>query len=240
MKNLSLLMLMFIMSFCASAQRYADIETKINLPKTGDTAFIAQKFTISVNIKNNGPDTIKFKDTLAFELSFDGSIISFGPNMQPYLPYSDYIESGDSVDYSFGFTLGQGWQLGTTEICVRMYPLNPVDTIIDSVALNDKSCVSVIVYDPSLSIAEKEAQTSISVYPNPAKDVVNVTIANGLRMNDVTFRLMDVRGQVMKVVSSRKLSGGDLQINTSDLPAGMYFYMIDVGEARFKGKLTIQ
>ena len=67
-----------------------------------------------------------------------------------------------------------------------------------------------------------EENSTISVWPNPAADYINVSINNGSRYGKVT--IYNMIGSLLKVV---EMEGENKEINISDLPAGSYLIMID-------------
>jgi Secretion system C-terminal sorting domain len=72
---------------------------------------------------------------------------------------------------------------------------------------------------------------SISVYPNPVKDILNVEpgIANKAKMN---MTVVDTYGKIVihKVIEQTdNESTNHLQLSTSDLPAGVYILKITSG-----------
>ncbi|NLF41556.1 MAG: T9SS type A sorting domain-containing protein, partial [Bacteroidales bacterium] len=72
-------------------------------------------------------------------------------------------------------------------------------------------------------------QSQLSVYPNPAKDVLNVRLGNTLTAD---VQIINIIGEV---VSSHKVVNGALNINTQSLPVGTYFVRIMTNE-----KLTVK
>ena len=66
--------------------------------------------------------------------------------------------------------------------------------------------------------------STVSVYPNPATDVLTISIGNTADLPSA-YSIYSSLGQVIaqKVVSSN----GDLSINTSDLSSGIYFIRIE-------------
>jgi hypothetical protein len=67
----------------------------------------------------------------------------------------------------------------------------------------------------------------ISVYPNPATSVVNLSSKNGLTFENVT--IVDVNGRTVKTVVDNQTQ---LQINVSDLTSGVYFMNIETNEGK--------
>ena len=228
MQKLILLPLLICLFFStANAQRYVDIQITLYAPETADTIYTDNPFQIAFSIKNNGLDTVWFSDSLAFELLFDGSPISFGQpggGMIPYLPLTGQeLVPGDSVNIGFNFTIMQGWDTGDAEICVGVRSLNTADTLHDTLQVNNMSCADITIMDPvSVFIAGAESvQEDIKVYPNPASNLVRVT------SNTIIDRVELYNMQGQKLISRQpNQSGTDLDVHT--LPSGIY--ILKVGE----------
>ncbi len=83
---------------------------------------------------------------------------------------------------------------------------------------------------PELSANEEEAEVPIKLllFPNPTKEQLNVNLQlpNGQRM--VQFRIYDLQGKMQQQGNFGKLSSGEHQeeITLSNLPAGMYLFML--------------
>jgi hypothetical protein len=71
-----------------------------------------------------------------------------------------------------------------------------------------------------LNIEDEKILPSFSVYPNPANDIVNISIENA---NGVSISIFDIVG---KEVSNMDLVNGKNQLNIENLNAGVYFYSI--------------
>jgi hypothetical protein len=65
----------------------------------------------------------------------------------------------------------------------------------------------------------EEVENSLSVYPNPANDVLNVSI-NG------TIETVSIISMDGKVVSSTLVNNASTAVNVADLKAGVYFYEV--------------
>jgi hypothetical protein len=70
-------------------------------------------------------------------------------------------------------------------------------------------------------------KNSISVYPNPATSVVNLSSKDGLTFENVT--IVDVNGRTVKTVAVNQTQS---QINVSDLNSGVYFMNIETNEGK--------
>ena len=85
----------------------------------------------------------------------------------------------------------------------------------------------------STSIREAEVLIK-SVYPNPAKDYVVVSLKNN---DPATIRIINVMGQVIKSVNTTE---GRIRISTKDLSAGIYFLSVEQNGRRFTTKFSKQ
>lgn len=77
-----------------------------------------------------------------------------------------------------------------------------------------------VVFNYFLSI-NNQKPTSISVYPNPAEDVLNIQVEN-LSQNG-TIEVFDISG---KQVLKTNIQNGKNQLNVSILNSGVYFYTV--------------
>ncbi len=85
----------------------------------------------------------------------------------------------------------------------------------------------------STSIREAEILIK-SVYPNPAKDYVVVSLKNN---DPATIRIINVMGQVMRTVNTNEERN---RISTKDLSAGIYFLSVEQNGRRFTTKFSKQ
>ena len=75
---------------------------------------------------------------------------------------------------------------------------------------------------------EDNEKASVSVYPNPANDILIVETRHGTSLPDLTYRITNLMGQT---VLSGSITDETQQINLESLPAGMYFITF-AGETR--------
>jgi hypothetical protein len=76
---------------------------------------------------------------------------------------------------------------------------------------------------------------SFSVYPNPAKDMLNISNSIGAEINSVT--VSDINGRTVKQVAA---NGVESQINIADLNAGVYFVNINSNQGSLTKKIVKQ
>lgn len=93
--------------------------------------------------------------------------------------------------------------------------------------INTDSCSSTtcqIVNVACLSLADEEA-IEIKIYPNPAQDILNLSISQELK--DAEVKIYSIQGQLMLTENISVVN--QKAINISDLPAGMF--IIEIEEA---------
>lgn len=80
--------------------------------------------------------------------------------------------------------------------------------------------------DPKATIADEEAVKSLSVFPNPAKDMVTLTATEA-----GSYTLIGLTGNV---IATGKVTGGENNISISNLNSGYYFirYENEKGKSR--------
>jgi hypothetical protein len=103
--------------------------------------------------------------------------------------------------------------------------------------INDKA----FAITAPVGIAEVNSlNTLVSVYPNPAKDQLNVFLGNELK-GLTTLIVMNVAGQVTHQTTFNKLSSeSTLTLNIKDLASGMYFVKIENAAGVAEKKLIVE
>jgi hypothetical protein len=89
-------------------------------------------------------------------------------------------------------------------------------------------------FDPVLSINEVENSFGLNVYPNPANEVINVSLS---KSTNATISVVDVAGKVVKTSS---INGLTSSINASDLTNGVYYVTITDGTSVATEKVVIK
>ena len=79
--------------------------------------------------------------------------------------------------------------------------------------------------------------SNVDVYPNPANDILNVSMSVGV--GGANFILTDVLGREVKAISHKPIAGGSVQtINIESLQAGIYFLTIESNGQKIVKKVT--
>jgi hypothetical protein len=92
-----------------------------------------------------------------------------------------------------------------------------------------------------LNVAENENIHLVELYPNPADDVVNV-VFSATSSSDVTIQVIDLNGKVLQTTPVNNVFEGNnlLQLNVSNLSAGIYMINIDAGSTKVVKKLIVK
>ena len=85
-------------------------------------------------------------------------------------------------------------------------------------------CLTVIVEDDVWNIQERQAPQTISIHPNPASVLVNMTIP--AEMTDATYTIFNGIGAV---VTRGDVQNKELVLNVSEWPSGPYVVALDKG-----------
>ena len=81
---------------------------------------------------------------------------------------------------------------------------------------------------------------SLNIFPNPAKSAFNISLTNE-KADGVNYEIMNALGQtVKKETLSTEKGEVNYAIDISNIPSGVYFVKVNVGNATSVKKLTIQ
>jgi hypothetical protein len=101
-------------------------------------------------------------------------------------------------------------------------------------SLNGCTDTSGCVTINGIGLPENGDDLAISVYPNPANDVV--TIGFTREVQDANMRMLDVTGNVVR--ETVIVSGKNVATDVSDLPAGVYVIEVREGSAVWHARFT--
>ncbi len=86
---------------------------------------------------------------------------------------------------------------------------------------------------------ETDLAKSVSIYPNPAHTFTNVSIEL-TKPEKVNVTILDIVGKEVSSFSRDLLASGILSVNTSAMPAGVYFVRTTVGAQSVTNKLIVE
>ena len=85
-----------------------------------------------------------------------------------------------------------------------------------------------------------ENNVEFKVYPNPARNRVNIELSSGSERLNAELQVYDFAGQLIKVSRAEQLSPGVPHvINTEELAGGIYFVKIKTGNETHTLRFTV-
>ena len=85
-------------------------------------------------------------------------------------------------------------------------------------------------------ITEADLDKLVNIYPNPAQDVAVIQIAASLLSGPLSIELRNYLGQTVQTIDQQ---GEQVALNTSELPQGIYYVLVQTGKERVIKKLVI-
>jgi len=96
---------------------------------------------------------------------------------------------------------------------------------------------SIVITDLNNAVNELSSlEAGISIYPNPAKEALNLMLPSEFRMQNVACRILNVTGQV---ISQSSIINRQSAIDVSDWAAGVYFLRIETAEGNVSKRFTV-
>ncbi|MCU0346374.1 MAG: T9SS-dependent M36 family metallopeptidase [Saprospiraceae bacterium] len=214
----------------------------IDLKKASESSYqpIANKF-----IRNGYNGAIQYTTFVTPNLAgFSGA--SGDDFIASYIDLSDW--AGEDIKFRFRFgtnagTVGPlGWVVDDIEL-------------MDMLAYNGEVCLTSDQGDNVCAIAPEEgtivesqivssatetlADVKMTVFPNPASDVLNIAL-DAETQQEVSLSLVTVDGRVMMERKAEVYGAGQFQLNISQLPAGFYFVKISTDNGVMMSKVVVE
>lgn len=201
----------------------------INNPSTGTTGY--ENFTaLSTNLTRGTANTITITPSWTSTVYSEGYAVWIDYNKNGLftdageLVYSKATSTGTTASGSF--TVPTTATVGTTRMRVSM-KYNGIPTSCETLSYGQVEDYSVnIVAAAAIStIADtnsNEILTTVSLYPNPTKDVLNIETNSATKLN---YSVINYLGQVVKTGSIENKS-----INVSNLNTGIYILEVNDGQ----------
>ena len=149
----------------------------------------------------------------------DAEVWTLPANGCYYLTVNDSYGDGLYDGVSQGvYTVTAG---STTVVDVQDFVVagNPANTLVSS--------VSYFTNNAALESESFDIFESVTLYPNPAKDRITISIPQGLAVTG-NFDVYNAIGQ--KITTKKVTTENDLTINTNNYQAGIYFINLTIGE----------
>lgn len=217
-KSLLLYALIFMLQSSLMAQKHCDLSLTILTPIEGETIPFGQTAELKFSIKNLGPNDLMATDSVF--ITSEGDI--------SYSLYIPQIASGDSIEYLFFTTANNEDDDYAFSEC--LYYVKEFNTsFIDSIQINDTSCVHFILEGRNTSLVAnlENNLNQVTLYPNPANDLVNITLKDW-NYKTAEVVIMDFSGREYHR-SEINISNSNKNISSipiSNLPQGIYLMKI--------------
>lgn len=88
----------------------------------------------------------------------------------------------------------------------------------------------------SLGIDELATNSAMTIYPNPATTTINISLSE-LKNNQAHFTMYDATGKRVKSFSS---FAAENSIDRDDLPSGIYFITVLIGDKQLTKKIVLE
>lgn len=147
-----------------------------------------------------------------------GAFTTLAVSVNPNLTTTDYPFTWTQYLYTVTGLTGEV----SCRIGFRYYVTNggPSGTNSDIIAIDTFSV------DRPLS-SEDFFKKNFSLYPNPAGDIINITVKDNVAVNSLS--ISDINGRVVSALSGSSFLNS---INVSDLPPGVYFVSLQTDEGK--------
>jgi hypothetical protein len=241
-----LLLCYFFITVYAFAQRNVDLSVTMSSPAAGSVITASQDFTFAATLTNNGPDTIKTKDTLVIAFYLDNgtnpqNLVVTGQNVPALAAtFSQALPPGASANLSQAISLATFPGAGAHSLCANAIILNrSIDSVHETQPGNNRVCANVTFQNPT-AIANVAGNGELfTLYPNPATD------ASALRFDlpsaqQVSIVVTDLNGRiVLKEEKSLPSGTSTVTIPTSDMAAGTYLCKVHCAALSQCSKLIV-
>lgn len=251
MKKVLLTLTLALIAGFSHAQRAIDWSVEeIVAPTQLNSAPTATSFNFDIVLKNNGPDSVFADDTFGFSIQ---ARVKNNPNQiyfaVPNNP-SDVIirrvnkimAPGDTMHLTGAVTAGLIannsfiFTLRVTSIILNRSTngITPETSTTNNILTKDMTWFN--RYGWGVSVADVNTE-NVSVYPNPAADVVNINLNVVDPSSPFDVVITDMTG---RVISTESFNSGNIQINTSDLTSGIYTVQVKNGDLISTTKISVK
>lgn len=149
-------------------------------------------------------------------------------------------QNGDTVAHQPGpwfFQQGQGVMQHDVPTTLTVLPQPFYGTVYMYDGIQDSACVFQVPMSCPMNIIDPGAQQQFSVFPNPATDVLNISLPSGYS-GKIQVSITNVLGEVFS--GTMLAHNGKIELDINDLASGMYFITVTVGEERYVQRVIHQ
>lgn len=206
-------------------------------------------FTFDIVLKNNGTDTAMTSDTMAWQLYAKNSsnqVIFAAPNGGVYIMrLKKNMAPGDTMHLTGSMTFGyytdysQTVNFSAYSILLNRTANGVANEGTGTTANNVKtaSMVWVSAHGWGLNV-NGTFVNNMSVYPNPAKDFVNIALQAISVNSPIKVSVLDINGR--EVYTETFSNASNISVNTSSFNKGIYTVKVVNGDLISVNKINIQ
>ena len=236
-------LLLSIASISTFAQRSCDIEVKMTSPTTSTVIHSGFPTNVAYTAKNLGPDKLMAGDTILWGLALNNTIIG-GTAFYAKIT-ADVAVGATILTYNQNITFTIPTENPAANYCAFMNAFNRIEgnaQVTDATTTNNQGCAVVNMRSSSIKVIGDGLAKAVNINatPNPANDVVTISY-NLVNPETVTVAIYDMNGrQVVDSKMDKQIAGeNSIQLNTSELESGLYFYEVKVGNDSKRYKLMV-
>jgi Secretion system C-terminal sorting domain len=214
--------------------RYDDIDTIYHFPLNyGDVDTCESYFELEI------PTLATIKEWKTRYNEVDGwGMLSTPYGTFPAIRVKSILFIKDSVYYS-GFPMA----FERREVEYKWLSTNEADLLLQ-ITTRNMGTASIIYKDsirPYLGINELNINNNISVFPNPADNIINIAFQANSQMSNTKLQVFDISGKLIIYKSLGEIRQGEheIQLNVENLATGLYNVSIASENEIFKTKSFI-
>lgn len=219
--------------------------------QTGDTS--GQFFTVPIGDANNANNPVVLDDDSWYWITVSVPINTFlaCDGVVNYFPRT-WARANKTTDttveaYSPVYNGTDASFTSTATEFPAMFPFDRFNNPIDSVRFSQQRSGSVPAVPMLLSphtvdvknIGNANNPVVIDLYPNPATDVINISVELDKQVKDLYYTVLDANGRRIAEYNESNVSSSKYSINTENLAAGNYFLILNFDEKNTVRKFTV-
>ncbi|WP_282784573.1 T9SS type A sorting domain-containing protein, partial [Phaeodactylibacter xiamenensis] len=97
-----------------------------------------------------------------------------------------------------------------------------------------------VTCDLIVGVDENALQAGVKVFPNPARDILNVQLDLPSATESLQIRLLNMLGQEVLSGHYGQLQSDNIELDVSGLPTGAYLIQVRDGKSQFTEPIVIQ
>lgn len=244
MKRIYLLFLLMIALGSNVFAQSSDIVLTKNMADTIKYADPIQTYyVISYSFKNNGPNALPVGAKLVLKTPTVAT-----PRTLNLPPASGSWPGGLPKDSTVYLNDTFGWKAAPSanpaNWCDSVWAVNSSNAVIPDPSILPSNRTCKLVYfkpDPLASVGQfVTAEDNLSVYPNPANNVLNIEY-NFRNNTNATVVITDILGKVtVKKELGSNLGNNPVPVDITSLSNGLYMLQLSVGDTRLTSKFSVQ